>query len=96
MLILFFRCRKYQCYQISSENPGVVMVQTSKDIDKTTFCLPKNTCFRFTETDRPVPQLALDHLKHGATSCTTTCALYCQLEDEIPSRDRLYEAFLML
>ncbi|KAH3769052.1 hypothetical protein DPMN_170299 [Dreissena polymorpha] len=34
------------------------MVNACSDGEETSFCLLKNECFRFTNTDRPVPILA--------------------------------------
>ncbi|KAH3822839.1 hypothetical protein DPMN_124631 [Dreissena polymorpha] len=41
-----------------SATPGLVMVKTCSDCEETSFCLLKNECFRFTNTDRLIPILA--------------------------------------
>ncbi|KAH3728734.1 hypothetical protein DPMN_054695 [Dreissena polymorpha] len=54
---VYFRYRKYLYFPMSA-TPGVVMVKTCSDGEETSFCLLKNECFRFTNTDRLVPILA--------------------------------------
>ncbi|KAH3813389.1 hypothetical protein DPMN_141845 [Dreissena polymorpha] len=43
--------RKYLYFPMSA-TPGVVMVKTCSNGEETSFCLLKNECFHFTNTDR--------------------------------------------
>ncbi|KAH3818631.1 hypothetical protein DPMN_120353 [Dreissena polymorpha] len=59
------------------------------------FCFLKNERVRsmYTAQCRYLPR---DYLQHGATTCVTTCGLYCQLGVAKAFRVRQHVAFVLL